>query len=46
MKEWLLLIAPKTVIIHVMQSTFSAAMFSAVLGAVGAWQKQVLLRGF
>ena len=52
MKVWLLLLAPKTVIIHAMQSTFSA-MFSGVSTAsytVGAWQKQVLcfrfLRGF
>ena len=45
MKVRLLLIVPKTVIIHAMFSTFSAAMFSAVSTAsytVGAWQKQVL----
>ena len=53
MKVRLLLIAPKAVIIHPLQLTFSAATFSAVSTAsyvVGEWQKQVpcfrFLRGF
>ena len=54
MKVRLLLIAPKTVLMHPMQSTFSAATFSAGSTAsyiVGAWQKLFslfawLLEGF
>ena len=47
-KVRLLLIASKIVVFHVMWSTFSAAMFSAISTAsctVGAWQKQVLCLG-
>ena len=45
MKVRLLLIAPKTIKVHAMQSTLSATMFSAVSTAgyiVGAWHKHVL----